>query len=111
MIRVWHHSGRPTAELVLTEEERETLTRWARRRDQAGGRGYGDPLLRPVDEVVADVREGYVSPSAARDCYGVVLTNVDGEWHVDAAETARLRRDGRAAVSYGRKQQRSGLGG
>ena len=52
-----------------------------------------------------------MSPSAARDCYGVVLTNVDGEWHVDAAETARLRRDGRAAVSYGRKQQCSGLGG
>jgi len=24
--------GRPTAELVLTDEERETLTRWARRR-------------------------------------------------------------------------------
>jgi hypothetical protein len=24
--------GRPKAELVLTEEERETLTRWARRR-------------------------------------------------------------------------------
>jgi N-methylhydantoinase B/oxoprolinase/acetone carboxylase alpha subunit len=30
-------------------------------------------LQRPVDEVVADVREGYVSPSAARDDYGVVL--------------------------------------
>ena len=24
--------GRPTAELVLTDEEHETLTRWARRR-------------------------------------------------------------------------------
>jgi N-methylhydantoinase B len=58
---------------------------------QAGGGGYGDPLLRPVDDVVADVREGYVSLAAAREAYGVVLRHADGGWDVDAEETDRLR--------------------
>jgi N-methylhydantoinase B len=39
----------------------------------AGGGGYGDPLERPVEKVIDDVRSGYVSAeSAARD-YGVAL--------------------------------------
>ena len=37
----------------------------------AGGLGY--PFTRPADEVLADVREGYVSPEAAAADYGVVL--------------------------------------
>jgi N-methylhydantoinase B len=59
---------------------------------QAGAGGYGDPLQRPIDEVVADVREGYVSPSAARADYGVALTRVEGQWLVDTGETALRRR-------------------
>jgi N-methylhydantoinase B len=38
-----------------------------------GGGGWGDPLERPVDEVVEDVRQGYVSVEAAGRDYGVVL--------------------------------------
>jgi N-methylhydantoinase B len=62
---------------------------------QAGGGGYGDPLRRPVDDVVADVREGYVSQAAARESYGVALRRRDGGWAVDSEETGRLRDSGR----------------
>ena len=35
-----------------------------------GGGGWGDPRGRPADEVARDVRDGVVSPEAARDVYG-----------------------------------------
>ena len=38
-----------------------------------GGGGFGSPLLRAPECVAEDVRQGYVSLSAARDYYGVVL--------------------------------------
>ncbi len=59
------------------------------RLDTPGGGGYGDPLARPPERVLADLREGYVSPEAAERDYGVVLTS-DGS-AVDAAATARKR--------------------
>jgi N-methylhydantoinase B len=40
----------------------------------AGGGGYGDPRLRPRDKVLDDVREGYISMSAAVSDYGLTLT-------------------------------------
>jgi N-methylhydantoinase B len=58
---------------------------------QAGGGGYGDPVNRPASEVLADVREGYVSPDAARSLYKVVLREAEGGWELDAPGTARLR--------------------
>lgn len=39
-----------------------------------GGGGYGNPKARPFDEVLADVRQGLVSKQAARDQYGVSIT-------------------------------------
>ncbi|UYN94702.1 MAG: hydantoinase B/oxoprolinase family protein [Enhydrobacter sp.] len=53
-----------------------------------GGGGYGDPRKRPAEKVAEDVRLGLVSREAARDLYGVALTD-DGT--VDEAETAKLR--------------------
>jgi N-methylhydantoinase B len=57
----------------------------------AGGGGHGDPLERAPEAVRRDVSYGYVSPAAARDCYGVIV----GEDGVDTAATescrARLR--------------------
>lgn len=53
----------------------------------AGGAGYGSPLTRDPAAVAQDVLDGYVSPEAARDVYGVVL---DGG-AVDAVATAKLR--------------------
>jgi N-methylhydantoinase B len=59
----------------------------------AGGGGYGDPLDRPVKQVVEDIGEGYVTAARARHSYGVAL---DGDGALDAAGTAALRQDIRA---------------
>jgi N-methylhydantoinase B len=58
---------------------------------QAGGGGYGDPRARPVDEVLQDVHEGYVSSEAARLFYGVVVVATPGGWEANETETERLR--------------------
>jgi len=50
--------------------------------------GYGDPLERPVESVVDDVRKRFVSVESARSEYGVVFDAAGG---VDHAATARLR--------------------
>jgi N-methylhydantoinase B len=60
----------------------------------AGGGGYGDPLERDPERVAADVREGYVSPEAAADVYGVLLQS-SGE--LDSAATLCRRKQLRAS--------------
>lgn len=59
-----------------------------------GGGGYGNPLDRPPDKVLQDLRFGYISAAAARDSYGVVIE--DGA--VDDAATHALRAEKRAAA-------------
>jgi N-methylhydantoinase B len=54
-----------------------------------GGGGFGSPLERPTEKVRHDVRQGYVSVSAARDYYGVVLNAKT--LAVDDEATARQR--------------------
>jgi N-methylhydantoinase B len=58
-----------------------------------GGGGYGDPLLRAADAVVADVRAHKVSVGAAGEVYGVVF-GTDGTPDADATTARRtaLRR-------------------
>ena len=56
----------------------------------AGGAGYGDPHERPAEAVLRDVKGGYVSPTVARNDYGVALT-VSGDG-VDPLATQRLRK-------------------
>lgn len=72
---------------------------------EAGGGGYGDPLQRDPLAVLEDVRERWVSAEAARDIYGVVLTNTecDGELTVDLRSTSELRESltARRALSAG----------
>lgn len=53
-----------------------------------GGGGFGDPFERDPEAVREDVLDGYVSREAAREAYGVAITE-DGE--VDEDETASLR--------------------
>jgi N-methylhydantoinase B len=53
----------------------------------SGGGGYGNPLDRPVEKVIDDVRNRRVSLESARILYGVV---VDGE-EADMAATDTLR--------------------
>ena len=55
-----------------------------------GGGGFGEPHQRDPARVAADVADGLVSREAAREVYGVVVTE-DGE--VDEAGTAGLRGD------------------
>lgn len=56
-----------------------------------GGGGWGDPLERPVDEVVRDVRWGKVSLEGALRDYGVVVTGTEDEPVVDADATGAER--------------------
>jgi N-methylhydantoinase B len=62
-----------------------------------GGGGWGDPLDRETERVLADVRDGKVSVDGARDDYGVVVTGSDDQLHVEEAGTAALRNEMRAA--------------
>jgi N-methylhydantoinase B len=61
------------------------------RLDSPGGGGYGDPLARDPERVLADLRDGVVSAQAAEREYGVVVTRAGGSWALDAAQT-RARR-------------------
>lgn len=57
----------------------------------AGGGGYGDPLERAVEAVVADVAAGLLSVENAREEYGVVVD--PDTLALELVETERLRRD------------------
>jgi N-methylhydantoinase B len=57
----------------------------------AGGAGYGHPLERPTEAVLADVLDGKVSRESARAEYGVVITGENPI--VDEEATRRLRQE------------------
>jgi len=56
--------------------------------------GFGDPMERAPELVLADWRNGSVTLKAAREIYGVVIDQASG---LDLAATAALRRDTRRA--------------
>ena len=56
-----------------------------------GGGGLGDPLSRPVDKVLEDVRRGYVSVERAASDYGVAFEYLGGELVVAEGKTRALR--------------------
>ncbi len=56
-----------------------------------GGGGYGLPLERDPALVLEDVREGLYPAEIAREVYGVVLREADGDILVDATATQRQR--------------------
>ena len=67
----------------------ELLSIWT-----AGGGGYGEPLERPVEQVIEDIKDDYVSIAAAEASYGVALREIDRRalrCEVDEAATRRLR--------------------
>ena len=55
-----------------------------------GGGGYGNPLERPIEMVVSDVRNGLVSIKGAKDEYGVVIKNKK-TLEVDISASNQLR--------------------
>jgi N-methylhydantoinase B len=56
-----------------------------------GGGGLGDPLSRPVDKVLEDVRQGYVSVERAESDYGVAIEYRGSELVVAEGKTRALR--------------------
>jgi N-methylhydantoinase B len=56
-----------------------------------GGGGFGDPLRRPIEAILADLASGYISPAAARHDYGVVVRSEGGRLLLDEAGTSALR--------------------
>jgi N-methylhydantoinase B len=56
-----------------------------------GGGGLGDPLERPLEQVLEDTRQGYVSVERARDDYGAVIAIIDGEPVLDLEKSRILR--------------------
>ena len=54
-----------------------------------GGGGYGPPWERPVEAVRSDVRQGYVSVTAAAELYGVVVDPITLEVDLEATERRR----------------------
>ena len=57
--------------------------------NSGGGGGFGSPLERLAETVLDDVRQGYVSPEAARSLYGVAIDPETLE--LDAEATERIR--------------------
>ncbi|MBS1861426.1 MAG: hydantoinase B/oxoprolinase family protein [Actinobacteria bacterium] len=67
-----------------------------------GGGGYGDPFRREPERVLADVVEGFVSPAAAGESYGVVLSGDPGRVEtlaVDLPATEARRATGSPTAS------------
>ena len=67
-----------------------------------GAGGYGDPLDRPTERILDDIRDGYLTIPAAREQYGVIVRERDPrrlEYVVDARATDRLRGEMRRARS------------
>lgn len=57
-----------------------------------GAGGYGNPILRDPQKVLADVENDYVSVEKAKTEYGVVLTALaNGGYEVDEVATSALR--------------------
>jgi N-methylhydantoinase B len=100
-------SGRPGAIWINpdTREAKRLPTRYADyplraddifRLDTPGGGGYGDPLARDPERVLADVREGVISRETAERDYGVVLMPSGRSWLLDHGATQVRRAEMRA---------------
>lgn len=58
-----------------------------------GAGGYGNPYQRPLNKVLEDVENGYVTQRQAESEYGVTVENLEGSWKIDYDKTQLLRRD------------------
>jgi N-methylhydantoinase B len=66
----------------------------------AGGAGYGDPLDRDPEQVLADVLDGKISSETARDDYGVVLDRDGAVDEIATKETRATIRRSRGDVNW-----------
>ena len=63
-----------------------------------GGGGWGNPVERPAESVLDDVLDGFVSPEAARQEYGVILS--DNDIDRDATEACRASMKGPSGMFH-----------
>jgi N-methylhydantoinase B len=77
-----------TPEKLPSKTTREIEAGTVLRHEQAGGGGYGDPLLRDPAAVLEDLADGKIGLAFARDRFGIVLKDRT----IDAAATTALRR-------------------
>jgi N-methylhydantoinase B len=61
------------------------------RLDTPGGGGFGDPLAREPERVLADLQEGYIGEATVERDYGVVLVRSRTGLAIDEVATARKR--------------------
>ena len=59
--------------------------------ERPGGGGLGDPLERPAENVLEDVRQGYISTERAQSNYGVAIELAEGEPRLNLPQTQILR--------------------
>ena len=64
------------------------------RLETPGGGGYGDPIDRPPELVLQDVKRGYYDRKTAKEEYGVLIEENDGG--LDTKGTAQRRASLRA---------------
>jgi len=72
-----------------------------------GGGGYGDPLDRPVERVLADVANGFISREFATDKYGVVVDAVNNNL-LEGETEARRRKISQERLASGRQMTPGG---
>src|SRR5439155_32028 len=72
LIRILFHDGRPSVEMGKTARFHLRQGDVARLITGTGG-GYGHPYARPPERVLADVKNGYVTPAQAENEYGVIV--------------------------------------
>lgn len=66
-----------------------------------GAGGYGDPLSRPQDAVLADVRKGAITAQHAEQYYGVVIqNNAFNQTGTDEARSSRITSP-QSVITYG----------
>jgi N-methylhydantoinase B len=77
---------RPKSKEIVSDIPQGTILRQI----AGGGGGYGNPYLRPAEQVVREVRNGTLSLQKAREDYGIVID--PKTLNLDESQTERLRR-------------------
>jgi N-methylhydantoinase B len=93
-----------TGDIIMnpeTDKQKRLPTRYADyplaakdrfRLDTPGGGGLGVSMKRDPARVLRDVQEGYVTPKAAEETYGVIVKHGADGWSLDAQATESRRR-------------------
>jgi N-methylhydantoinase B len=70
--RYWINDEPVPSKKVYVLQAGDTLTTV-----EAGGGGFGPPSQRPADKLVADLRQGFVTPEGLRKDYGLSAADID----------------------------------